>query len=86
MKTIDEKKELALKYANKVKNHIFLQNGTERYYTLIEKDERYFLLSWDGTKKEKKEVSLDHYFKYYPNDPKQMLKYYIFQMDLVGLM
>jgi len=75
MKTIEQKREDAIKYLRQTSKHLFM----DKHETLVrvveigpEEFER-VTLTREG-KETKRKISLDYFFKHYPNDPKNLCK------------
>jgi hypothetical protein len=79
MKTIEQKREDAIKYLRQTSKHLFM----DKHETLVkvveirpEEFER-VTLTKEG-KEYKNKIELDIFFKYYPNDPKNVCKMRLF--------
>ena len=79
MKTIEQKREDAIKYLRQTSKHLFM----DKHETLVrvveigpEEFERVTLTK--ERKEDKRKIGLEHFFKYYPNDPKNICKVNLF--------
>jgi hypothetical protein len=75
MKTIEQKREDAIKYLRQTSKHLFMDKK-ETLVRVVEigpgEFERIFLTK-EG-KEDKRKISLEYFFKHYPNDPKNLCK------------
>ena len=82
MKTIEQKREDAIKYLRQTSKHLFMDKH-ETLVRIVEINEiglqEFFRITLTKEGKEtKKGIGLDFFFSQYPNDPKNVIKMDIF--------
>jgi len=79
MKTIEQKREDAIKYLRQTSKHLFM----DKHETLVRVVEigpgefERVTFTKEG-KEDKKKIELEYFFKYYPSDPKNICKARLF--------
>ena len=79
MKTIEQKKEDAIKYLRQTSKHLFMDKN-ESLVSLVEIGTEQFervVLTKEG-KETRKKISLEFFLKQWPNDPKNICKWDLF--------
>lgn len=82
MKTIEQKREDAIKYLRQTSKHLFMDKH-ETLVRIVEINEiglqEFFRITLTKEGKEyKNKIELEIFFKYYPNDPKNVCKTRLF--------
>ena len=79
MKTIEQKREDAIKYLRQTSKHLFMDKHETLAKVVEIGPEEFERVTLDKEGKErKKKIELEYFFKYYPSDPKNICKIRLF--------